>query len=306
MRALVCACALLASGCLTSKLLGRSISALAGTPKPVAHQLERVERPDVRVAITWLGHATMLIQLDDRFVLADPVLTETVGAGLSRRLVAVGLDPAKLPAVDAVTISHMHVDHLSLASLDLLGDRIHHLVVPTDGVAYLPEYDFPVDEVATWSSLDVAGVRITAVPVSHPGFRYGVDGAWMTKSATAWVLEYHGLTVYVGGDTAYDQEAFVATRKRFPKIDVALLAIAPIEPAKYMRAVHVDAEEAVHEMLDLGAERIVPMHYGTFAHGADTLDSPLVALKAAMAKLGVDESRALVVPIGGQVGLFPR
>jgi len=289
-----------------SRLLGRTAGALAGTPIAVENKITDPIRHDVRLAVLWIGHASMLIQIDDKLILTDPVLTETVAAGLSRRLVAVGIDPANIPPVDAVAISHMHVDHLSLASLDLLGDRIHHLVVPEDGVAYLPDYDFPIDDVPTWHAVDVDGLHFTAVPVKHPTFRYGVDSAWMTRSATAWMIEYHGLTVYFGGDTAYDHDAFVATAKRFPHIDLALLAISPNEPAAYMRKVHVSTAEAVQEFVDLGADHMVPMHYGTFAHGADTLTSPIDALHEALAAQHVDEARVTVLPIGGQLGLFQR
>jgi L-ascorbate metabolism protein UlaG (beta-lactamase superfamily) len=297
---------LLLPACLTSKLLGRTIGALVGTPAPPPQMIVHPVRSDVRLAVSWIGHATLLIQIDDKLVLTDPVLTETVAAGLSRRLVAVGIDPANIPPVDVVAISHMHVDHLSLASLDLLGDRIHRMVVPEDGVAYLPEYAFPVDEVPTWHVLADGELRLTAVPIRHPGFRYGVDTAWMTNSATAWMIEYHGITVYFGGDTAYDHDAFAATARRFPHIDLALIPIGPIEPAAYVRKHHVDADQAIQEFLDLGADHMIPIHYGTFAHGADTLDSPVVALRAAMAKAGLDDTRVHVLPIGGQLGLFHK
>ena len=90
---------------------------------------------DARLAVLWVGHATALVQIDDKVILTDPVFTSTVGM-LSRRLVEPGIDPQDLPPLDAVLISHMHYDHLSLGSLELIEPRSNPLV-PRGGLAYL-------------------------------------------------------------------------------------------------------------------------------------------------------------------------
>src|SRR5690606_26103988 len=89
------------------------------------------------------------------------------------------------------------------------------------------------------------------------------------ESFTGYVIEHDGLKVYFGGDTAYDQRLFVETAARYPDIDVALLPIAPIEPRDFMRRTHLDPDEAVRAFIDLGAKRMVPIHYGTFINSTD-------------------------------------
>jgi L-ascorbate metabolism protein UlaG (beta-lactamase superfamily) len=163
-----------------------------------------------------------------------------------------------------------------------------------------------VRELAPWSAFEEGGLRITAVPVKHVGYRYGIDGAWMKTSFTGYVFEYHGLTVYFGGDTAYDGDRFRAAGARFPQIDVALLPIAPIHPRGFMRAVHVDPSEGLQAFVDLGARTMVPIHYDTLVNGFDAPGEPRAELERAMRARGLGPDRVRIVPIGGQVVIVPR
>jgi L-ascorbate metabolism protein UlaG (beta-lactamase superfamily) len=209
------------------------------------------------------------------------------------------MDPADLPHLDAVVISHMHVDHLSFGSLDLVESRTSRLFVPRGGMVYIPNYAFDVRELATWESFDDRGMRITAVPVRHSGFRYGLDAAWMTETFTGYVFEYHGLTVYFGGDTAYDAARFRATAARFPDIDLALLPIAPIHPRSFMKDKHEDPGEAVRAFLDLGARWMVPIHFDTMFNGFDSFGEAPATLERESRARGVGD-RVKILPIGGQ------
>lgn len=297
---------LLSLGVLVAALTSQACAGfLFSTPKPLKQRVTQPKREDARLAVAWAGHATMLIQMDDKLILTDPFLTDSVGI-LSVRLQEAGLDPASLPPLDAVVVSHMHFDHLSLGSLDLIEDKTRRLYVPRGGTIYLPNYDFPVRELATWEADEASGLRITSVPVKHVGFRYGVDGAWMTESFTGYMLEYHGLTVYFAGDTAYDRQRFRATAARFSNIDLALLPIAPIHPRGFMERTHVDPAEALRAFRDLGAHTMVPMHYDTLVNGFDSRGEPLASLKREMAAQAVGAERVRILPIGGQSVLLAR
>ena len=285
--------------CVLTTILRRNVVALLSKPRRV-QRLEHVERPGAAIALLWVGHATMLVQIEDRFILTDPVFTETVGGAFSRRLVETGIAVENLPALDLALVSHMHFDHLSLGSLDRLESRLPQLLLPQGGLVYMPRYHFAVDEVKTWQSVERRGLRITAVPVRHEGFRYGADAAWMTTSATGWMLQYRGKTVYFAGDTAYDRKAFLATAARFPQIDVAILPIAPVEPPNFARPSHLDGREALQAFLDLRAKHMVPMHFDTFAHGIDPKGYATRKLREAMQEMGIDEERVHILPIGGQ------
>jgi L-ascorbate metabolism protein UlaG (beta-lactamase superfamily) len=246
--------------------------------------------------VLWIGHATVLVQIDDKFILTDPLLTETVGQ-LTRRVSPLGLDPEKLPRLDAVVISHLHFDHLSLGSLERIEKKVRRLFVPKGGLVYIPDFDFDARELPTWQSFEENGLRITAVPVKHVGWRYGLDSAWMNTSFTGYLFEYHGVSVFFGGDTAYDARRFRATRARFPKIDLALLPIAPIHPRSFMARTHMDPGEALDAFADLGADRLIPMHFDTLINGTDDPGEAREALRAQAKARGL-ENRVSVLRIG--------
>lgn len=292
---LVVALALL-PGCFVGRALGRSFVSFFGSPRAVA-KVDNPVKKDARLAVIWVGHATALVQIDDKLVLTDPVFTSTVGQG-SKRLVEPGLDPDKLPPVDAVVISHLHFDHLSLGSLSMIEDKVRMLLMPRGGVTYLTDFDFPVVELDRWQAWEKNGLRVTAVPVDHVGFRYGIDDAWMKESFTGYVIEYHGIKVYFGGDTAYAQRFFVETGERFPGIDLALLPIGPIEPRSIMRRFHLDPSEALQAFFDLRARRMVPIHYDTFVNSTDDPGDALKELAAARSKVNLGERQVLPVGIG--------
>jgi N-acyl-phosphatidylethanolamine-hydrolysing phospholipase D len=281
-------------GCFVARAGARVVGSLFTSPREVAKTKHPVTK-DARLAVLWVGHSTALIQIDDKVVLTDPVFTSSVGQ-LSKRLVEPGLDPKDLPPVDAVLVSHMHVDHLSLGSLEEIEPKVKALLLPRGGTAYLTDgFSFPAYELGKWQAWEKDGLRVTAVPVDHVGWRYGVDEAWMKSSFTGYVVEYHGLKVYFGGDSAYDQRIFVETAQRFPKIDLALLPIAPIEPRSVMRRLHMDPGEAVQAFVDLGAGRMVPIHYGTFVTSTDEPSDPLRELTIAQKK--VDLGPRVIAPL---------
>ncbi|MBL8613906.1 MAG: MBL fold metallo-hydrolase [Myxococcales bacterium] len=272
-------------------------AALFGAPAKVAHPAV-VVRKDARLAVTWVGHATALVQMDDKVFLTDPVFTNTVGM-VVRRSVEPGLTPEELPRLDFALVSHLHPDHLSYGSLDLVEKKVGHLLMPWGGLAYLPSYSFDASELMPWQSWERGGVRVTAVPVQHTGFRFGADFEWMREGYTGYVVQYHGLTVYFGGDTAYDDH-FSRTRERFPTIDVALVPIGPIEPHDFMRTWHVDPAEAVQGFVDLGAKAMVPVHYDTFFNGRDAVGEAPRQLREAVLRHGVDPERVAVLKVGEQ------
>src|SRR6185436_19027416 len=164
----------------------------------------------------------------------DPVFTRSVGQ-LSPRLVEPGLDVDDLPPLAAVVISHMHFDHLSYGSLAMIEQKTPVVLLPPGARADVPRYAFESREIERWESYESQGVRVTAVPVRHVGGRWGIDQAWQPRAFTGYVFEYHGLSVYFGGDTAFDAEDFAETRRRFPNLDLALLPICPNQPRDFMR-----------------------------------------------------------------------
>src|SRR5258708_731888 len=122
--------------------VGRSLArnlAAPREPRKLEHKISDPRRPDARLAVLWIGHATVLVQVDDVFVLTDPVFTRTVGE-LSPRLVEPGLDAVQVPPLAAVLLSHMHFDHLSYDSLDMLEHKTNVVLVPPGVRSVMPRY----------------------------------------------------------------------------------------------------------------------------------------------------------------------
>lgn len=285
----------LLAACVPATILRRNLSALVSVPTPPR---KSPCAPGHRIEATWVGHATVLLRLDDVAVVTDPVFTDTVAAGFSKRLVAPGVEVGELPPISVAVVSHLHLDHFSLASLGLLEPRVEQLLLPPDGLAYVPPLRFAIDGVEAWQTFERGELRVTAVPVKHPSYRYAIDAAWMRRGATGWVFEYRGRVVYFGGDTAFDREAFEATARRFPRIDLALLPIGPVDPPEFARPTHLDGREALEAFRLLGARHFLPIHYDTFAHGIDAPGRAVALLRQAMAQQNVGDDVVHVAPIG--------
>ena len=112
------------------------------------------------------------------------------------------------------------------------------------------------------------------------------------------------MTVYFSGDTAYDGARFRSTAARFPTIDLALIAIAPIHPRGFMKEVHVDPGEAVQAFIDLGARTMVPIHFETLVNGFDAPGEARATLERVVHARGLDD-RVRILPIGGQAVIVP-
>jgi N-acyl-phosphatidylethanolamine-hydrolysing phospholipase D len=285
------------------RVLKRNSSAPA--ERAVTHKILDPRRPEARLAALWVGHATVLLQLDDLFVLTDPVFTHTL-AQVSPRLVEPGFDPARLPPLAAVVVSHMHFDHLSFASLDMLEQRTLVVLVPPGVRANMPRYSFQIRELERWASYEHDGLRISAVPVQHVGGRYGIDAAFETRAFTGYVFEYHGLSVYFGGDTAYAPNAFEATRQRFPDLALALLPICPNSPREYMQHTHEGPSQALDAFAMLGARQMIPIHFDTYINSDDALGACPAELRSQMQLRGLNEAQVSILAIGEERVLIAK
>lgn len=275
--------------------------ALAGgcllrTPEPapqLAHPVVPAAVADTEsIGITWVGHATVLIRIRDRWILTDPVLGKRVAKVLPRNVEA-GIDPKALPKLDAVLISHAHFDHLDIPSLWQVPKTT--ILTPSGATKFLPD-GLPATGLATWQQWSHDGLTITAVPASHGDGRYLVD-RWNHATHTGYVIEYQGLTVYFAGDTGYIAKDAAALKARYA-IDVALIPIGPAGRAKWIenwRAdVHATPEHAMELFTASGAQWMVPIHYDTFFKPRH-YERPFLDRAIASARL---EKRVRVIGIG--------
>ena len=250
--------------------------------------------------ITWIGHATLLVQVDGLSVLTDPNWSERAGPTSfigSRRLNAPGLAFEALPRVDVVTISHDHYDHLDLPTVKRLAAAHDPLfVVPLGLKAWFADNDMHrVVELDWWQEHEHRGVRFVCLPAQHFSQRSFWDGnrrLWAT-----WAVLGRQRRFYHGGDTGYFA-SFKEIGRRFGPFDVAALPIGAYLPPEIMKWVHTTPEQAVQAFVDLDARTMLGMHWGTFDLADEPLDEPPARMLADIARRGIDSSRAWVLKIG--------
>jgi L-ascorbate metabolism protein UlaG (beta-lactamase superfamily) len=205
--------------------------------------------------IDYLGHASLLFELDGVRLLTDPALRERIGP--LRRTVAA---PARGEprGVDIALVSHLHWDHLDLPTLRALGRDVQ-LVVPSGAGDWLRARGFhAVRELAAGEATELGGLTIEAVPAAHSGFRPPVGP---TAEALGYVIRGHR-SVYFAGDT----DLHPAMRS-LEGIDVALLPVwgwGPTLGRRGGRGIHLDPVRAARAAKMVGSPIAVPIHWGTY------------------------------------------
>jgi L-ascorbate metabolism protein UlaG (beta-lactamase superfamily) len=261
------------------------------------------ERGDAAAVVTFIGHATFLIQTAAGAILTDPMYSDRAGPlGVfgPRRVRRPAVRIEDLPPVATILVSHNHYDHCDLATLRRLATRFDPAVVtPLGNAALLRSTGLRrVEEIDWWQPASIAPMPIVLTPAQHFSARTPFD-----RNRALWggfVVTAAGHRIYVAGDTAY-APFFADIRQRLGPIDLALLPIGAYEPRWFMRDVHMNPEEAVRAHLDLEAARSVAMHYGTFQLTTEGIDEPVRALEAARRARGVPAARFVALPFGGSL-----
>jgi L-ascorbate metabolism protein UlaG (beta-lactamase superfamily) len=247
--------------------------------------------PGEPARVTWLGHATFLVQLDGISLLTDPALMPSITGGIARN-VPPGVPLARLPRIDAALVSHSHYDHLDLPTLQRVGAPV---VAGLGLERFFRRRNPTATELGWWEATSVGPVRVTFVPAQHWSRRGPFD-----TNRTLWggfVVEGSAATVYHSGDTAWF-EGFGEIGRRFPGIDAALLPIGAYDPAWFMETMHLNPEQALRAFRALGARTFVAMHWGTFKLTDEPLDEPPRRLEAERVRLGLSRARVRVPAVG--------
>jgi len=270
--------------------LGRTIT---GEPEKVPNKNRNPIRDDVKFSALWAGHSTTLVQIEDKVFLFDPVFNDVIGAVILRKVEA-GLEIKDIPKLDYVLISHAHMDHMSIGSINDLDNKFPKakLFFPYGAEDYLPDYDMDMVRLRTGNSsaLGYIGetktygeVKITAIYARHTGGRYGLDSyLWDVPGCTGYIIEYKGYTVLYSGDTAYNEEAYKVIGEKY-RINLALIPVGPCQGNcdSLGGDKHVATRGALMMFDDLKADFMIPVHYGAMQYRDDP-DTPMYVLRDIM------------------------
>ncbi|MFI5255698.1 MAG: MBL fold metallo-hydrolase [Gemmatimonadales bacterium] len=250
--------------------------------------------------ITYIGHATLLLEIAGVRLLTDPNFEPTLGRFLAR-VSAPGIELDALPALDALLLTHAHADHLSFKSLDRLSRDIPLFAPPA--IAYWLSrkgyrHAVPLDAKAC---VDLAGgqLRIHAERATHQGSRYGLD-RWRS-AANMYLVESDEESLFFAGDTALTPSTHHLVERvlwsKGRQLDLALLPIgyAPAWKPGFRRG-HLTGEDAVTLFETLRARAMMPYHWGTFRHVTATAYDAIDRLRLHLAHHDARERVHLIEP----------
>jgi L-ascorbate metabolism protein UlaG (beta-lactamase superfamily) len=242
-----------------------------------------------QMGVTFIGHSSFFVQMGGKNILVDPNFARWIF--VLKRLRRPGLRLRDLPPIDAVLVSHAHFDHLNRPSLRAIARLSRRnsgkrpaIIVPRHVRDLISDLGYGrIIELDWWQSVALGSLEITHVPSRHWGARVVRD---THRGYGGFVLRAGKHSLYHAGDTAYF-EGFREIGERL-KPDVALLPIGAYHPDSFRR-VHTSPEDAVQAFLDLGANWMVPMHYGTFRLSYEPVDEPVPRLLADAKRRGIEK-----------------
>ncbi len=260
---------------------------------------------DGSARVTFIGHATVLIQVAGLNIVTDPVWSERASpfsfAG-PKRVQAPGVAFDALPKIDVVLISHDHYDHLDLATLKRLDARDQPQVIVPLGNKALVADAMPASRVSEhdWGDRVAlkGGVTVDLEPMLHGSGRSPFDQ--QTTLWAAYVVQAGPIKIYHVGDAGYGNGAvYQATGRKYGGFDLAILPIGAYEPVSFMADSHMSPAEAVKLMNDVRARSALAHHFEAFQLGFEAYDAPRRALAAALQAAQLPADRFLA-PQPGQ------
>jgi L-ascorbate metabolism protein UlaG (beta-lactamase superfamily) len=244
----------------------------------------------------WLGHASVLIEIDGVRILTDPVFSERTSPFQfmgPARMHALPLPLSEWRHIDAVVITHDHFDHLDMHTTRQLAQGGTHFYVGLGIGAHLERWDVPasqIHEMAWWEQQTVKGVAIHCTPARHYSGRKRMDNSTLWAS---WMIKGANHSAYYSGDTGYTGH-FRQIREKLGAPQLALIKVGAYGDT--WLDIHMNPESAVQAHKDLGATTMLPVHWATFNLAYHAWAEPIERALAAATAQGV----RLVTPRVGE------
>ncbi len=241
---------------------------------------------DTGLSAHWLGHASVLVEINGVRLLTDPVLSDRVSPlpiGPTR-LHRAPIEMEDLRGVDAVLISHDHYDHLDMPTIQTLAQKGSHFFVPLGIGAHLERWGVQpeqVHEMEWWQSVDFKNITINCTPARHYSGRKKMSNSTLWSS---WFVKGSGRSFYFSGDTGYSPH-FREIKSRLGTVSMTLMKIGAYGDPESWNDIHMNPEDAIRAQLDLGAEVLLPVHWATFNLAYHAWSEPILrTLEAASGK----------------------
>lgn len=225
-----------------------------------------------KLKITYVGHATFLIEMDGQFILTDPNFSRKTL--FAKRLKDPGIKPEEIPPLTAIVITHANYSHLDLFSFKYFSLKTP-VIVPQGLGKFLQKFlRNPIIELPAWGEHSFEKLKIYSVPVKHHGCRWS-GLRW--RAATGYLLEKEGETVLFPGDTGYGEQ--FKEISNLHRVKVALLPIGHYHPRWLRKRSQMNPAEALKAFNDLKGEVMIPYHWGTFHSFFEQPEIPIEKLK---------------------------
>lgn len=243
--------------------------------------------PESGLRLTWMGHASVLVEIDGRRFLTDPVWSDRVSPSTAlgpRRFFAPPIALDDLPPLDAVVVSHDHYDHLDMDTTRRLAERGTAFLVPLGVGAHLERWGVApakIRELDWFDAVDVGGVLVTAGPARH------FSGRGFVRDRTlwcSWAFAGPRHRVFYSGDTG-DFDGFRSIGAELGPFDATLMSVGAYGPT--WPDVHMLPESLVRAHRDLGGGLMIPVHWATFNLAFHAWNEPARRAAAEAARLGV-------------------
>jgi N-acyl-phosphatidylethanolamine-hydrolysing phospholipase D len=264
--------------------------------------LELIHSPAEQPRVTWIGHATSLVQYRDINYLTDPHLTSYPFAyefAVEPRYTEPALSFAQMPAIDFVVISHNHYDALDHRTVDHFGNSVTWFVPLGLRNWFLQRGIKPerVIELDWWQSSQFNDdVEITLTPAMHWSRR----GIWDTNKSLwgGWAIDIHGFNSWFAGDTGYHTRYFKDIGERLGPFRLAMIPIGAYAPRYFMESSHIDPAQAIDVHLEVRAQQSLPIHWGTFQLTIEPILEPAQLLVEEMQRRDLPMEQFRPVKIG--------